>query len=147
MGWIASLIAVIQALTCTPDAEAAQTLRALDHRRAVSFATADMKLLTDVYAPGAAVLRIDRHRLLTYSRAGIRMRGMEMVTDSCRVIVDTADTKVLRVTDRLLPTRAVFADGTHRLLPTDHPSAREIELRRLDGRWLIRSVTSTQSAH
>lgn len=140
MEWFAGLLAILQSLSCQPQPEPAWTLRGLDHTRAVAFQRGEPELLSDVYAPGSSLLRDERHRMLAYARDGVTLHGMELVVMSCTVLADEADRQVLRVTDRLLPTRAEFADGTVRALPSDRPTRRDIEMRRIAGEWLIWSI-------
>lgn len=140
MEWLAGLLALLQSLSCQPQPEPAWTLRGLDHTRAVAFQSGEPRLLSDVYAPGSPLLKQERRRLLAYVRDGVTLHGMELVVTSCTVLTDDADRQVLRVTDRLLPTRAEFADGTTRALPVDRPTRRDIELKRIAGEWRIWSI-------
>src|SRR5699024_1637788 len=86
-------------------------------------------------------------RLLAYVRDGVTLHGMELVVTSCTVLTDEADRQVLRVTDRLLPTRAEFADGTTRALPVDRSTRRAIELTRIAGEWRIWSIRPAVSSY
>lgn len=138
MGWLIILAFLMQG--CEAHPQTAMTLHALDHTRAVAFQHADLAMLSDVYAPDSDLLSIERQRMVGYSRAGFRLRGGEMSITSCRVLRDTKDRRVVRVTDRLLATTAVYADGHERRLPTDKPTRRVIEMHRISGRWLIWSV-------
>ena len=114
-------------------------LGGLDAVRTQAFVTGDVARLRDVYVDGrvtdAAVLRSYRDR-------GLRLGGMVLVRESCRVTDRSRASITLDVVDHLGPTWVHTEDGRRRDLPRDRPTRRTVVLERTDVGWRVGSVAS-----
>lgn len=114
-------------------------LGGLDAVRAEAFTSADAARLREVYIDARAA-RADTATLRVYRERGLRLEGMRLVRESCRVTSRSPDRLVLAVVDRLGPTWARAADGRRHELPRDRPSGRTVVLERVGEAWRIAEV-------
>ena len=121
-------------------------LGGLDAARAQAFVTGDEHRLRDVYVDAAAA-RVDVEVLRSYRERGLRLEGMRMERESCRVTDRSARRLVLDVVDRLGPTSARTTDGRRRDLPRDRSTRRRVVLERTEQGWRIDAVGSGEGRH
>lgn len=122
-------------------------LRAWDRARARAWARASLHDLRSLYVPGSRAGTVDLARLTAWRDRGLRVRGMDMQVLGVTLLRRTADTLVLRVTDRVVGAVAVplGASGAHgephgKPLPQDRESTRRLTLVRHGGRWRMAAV-------
>lgn len=115
-------------------------LGGLDLARTQAFVTDDDAGLRDAYVDDLAA-RADLAVLRSYRERGLRLEGMLLVRESCRVAARSPRHLTLDVVDRLGPTRVRTADGHERDLPRDRPTRRSVVLERTDDGWRVASVT------
>ena len=114
-------------------------LGGLDAVRTEAFVTGEVDRLRDVYVEQAT--RADAVVLRSYRERGLRLDGMVLVRDSCRVTERSRQRVTLDVVDHLGPTRVETADG--RLdLPRDRPTKRSVVLERVGDVWRVAAVRS-----
>jgi hypothetical protein len=116
-------------------------LGGLDAVRAEAFVTADADRLRDVYVDGRAA-RADADVLRSYRERGLRLGGMVLVRESCRVAERSRNRVTLDVVDHLGPTWVFTADGRRRDLPRDRPTRRTVALERVGDVWRVAAVES-----
>jgi hypothetical protein len=114
-------------------------LRSWDRARAEAWAAGDRGRLARLYAAGSAAGRTDLAHLDRWSSRGWRVEGMTMQVLGVRLEARSADRLVLVVTDRLTGAVAV-GHGRRGVLPSGDASTRRIEIRRVEGRWVLWSV-------
>jgi len=117
-----------------------EVLRAWDAQRSRAWARGDPRLLSALYAPGSVAGRRDRAMLRAWTSRGLVVRGLRTQLLSVHEVSRSRSSWTLRVTDRLVGGEAV-GPGVRRPLPVDAATTRTVVLRRLDGRWLVASVT------
>jgi hypothetical protein len=134
------------ALLTAPAAEvrAAAVLHAWDAARAGAWAAGDLRSLGDLYTPGSLAGERDREMLREWLRRGLVVRDLRTQVLALRELRRTAGTWVLRVTDRVAAGTAA-GRGLTRSLPRDSATTTIVTLRRQGGRWLVQSVSATQS--
>jgi hypothetical protein len=137
MDWLWMLLVAVRALSPSADDQWAVRLAALDDVRQQAFATADTRLLRDVYAPGSQARRADARLIGAYARRGGRVVGAELRVLDCRVLKSGRDRVRLEVVDQLAPATVEWADGTSTTLPRDRPSRRHVTLVRAVEGWRI----------
>jgi hypothetical protein len=115
-------------------------LGGLDAVRTEAFVTGDVDLLRDVYVDEPAA-RADADVLRSYRERGLRLDGMVLVRDSCRVTERSGQLVTLDVVDHLGPTWVESADG-RRDLPRDRPTRRRVVLERVGDVWRVAAVRS-----
>jgi serine/threonine protein kinase len=89
-------------------------LGGLDLARARAFATGDAGGLLGVYAPGSALLPVDRAAIAQLEEAGWTARGVHHLVQRVSVVSSDRRTATLRVVDVLAPYTVV--DGTGRVV-------------------------------
>jgi hypothetical protein len=114
-------------------------LGGLDAVRTQAFVTGDEARLRDVYADQRAG-RADAGVLRSYRARGLRLEGMVLVRESCRVTDRSPGRITLDVVDHLGPTRVVMESGEHRDLPRDRSTRRTVVLERTDDGWRVGAV-------
>jgi hypothetical protein len=119
-------------------------LGGLDATRTEAFIGADQGRLRDVYVDAGAA-HADAEVLRSYGSRGLRLEGMRMVRESCRVTDRSRGRLTLDVVDRLGPTAVRAGDGHRRELPRDRPSRHIVVLEQVTGRWRIAAVGSGNS--
>lgn len=115
-------------------------LGGLDAARAHAFVTDDEAGLRDVYADDRTA-RADIAVLRSYRERRLRLEGMLMVRESCRVTARSSRRMTLDVVDRLAPTRVRASDGAERDLPRDQPTRRVVILERTPAGWRVAEVS------
>ncbi|MDP3967947.1 MAG: hypothetical protein Q8Q02_06670, partial [Nocardioides sp.] len=121
-------------------ADPTAVLVAWDAARARAYARGRAGALARLYLPGSVAGHRDVRLLADYAARGLRVRGMRMEIARVEVLRDRSQTRLLRVTDRLVGSRAVRTDGTSYPLPRDRPSTRTVRLVHHDGAWRVASV-------
>ena len=111
-------------------------LGGLDAVRTQAFVVGDETRLRDVYVDERAA-RADADVLRSYRERGLRLEGMVLVRESCRVIDRSRASITLDVVDHLGPTWARAADGRQRELPRDRPTRRTVVLERVGEVWRV----------
>ncbi len=119
-------------------------LGGLDMVRTEAFVMGDVHRLRDVYVDERAA-RADADILRSYRERGLRLDGMVLVRDSCRVIASSRQRVELDVVDHLGPTSVWSADGHRHDLPHDRPTRRTVVLERVGGVWRVGAVRSGES--
>ena len=114
-------------------------LGGLDAVRTQAFVTSDEARLGDVYADRPAA-RADARVLRSYRERGLRLEGMVLVRESCRVTDRSPGRTTLDVVDHLGSTRVVMERGEHRDLPRDRSTRRTVVLERTDDGWRVGAV-------
>ena len=114
-------------------------LGGLDAVRTQAFVTGDGARLRDVYADERAA-RADVDVLRSYRERGLRLEGMVLVRESCRVTDRSSRRITLDVVDHLGPTRVITESGEHRDLPRDRSTRRTVVLERTDDGWRVGAV-------
>jgi hypothetical protein len=114
-------------------------LGGLDAARAQAFVSGDVHRLREVYVDAHAA-GADIDTLDSYDERGLRLDGMRLVRESCRVVGRSARGLTLDVVDRLGPTTAQTADGHRRALPRDRPTRRTVVLTRTGAGWRVAAV-------
>ena len=114
-------------------------LGGLDAVRTQAFVTGDEARLRDVYADQRAA-GADARVLRSYRERGLRLEGMVLVRESCRVTDRSPGSITLDVVDHLGPTRVLTASGEHRDLPRDRSTRRTVVLERTDDGWRVGAV-------
>jgi hypothetical protein len=115
-------------------------LGGLDAARARAFVSADATRLEDVYVDERAA-QADAEVLRSYRDRGLRLEGMWLVRESCRVTSRSPGRVALDVVDRLGPTTAVADDGERRRLPTDQSTPRSVVLEMSGRVWRVAAVS------
>jgi hypothetical protein len=116
-------------------------LGGLDAVRTEAFVTGDASRLRDVYADELAA-KVDVAVLRSYRERRLRLEGMALLRESCRVTDRSPGRVVLDVVDRLGPTAARTGDGKRLELPTDRPTRRTVVMHEIDDAWRIAEVRS-----
>jgi len=119
-----------------------EVLRAWDARRADAWARGDLATLASLYTPGSVAGRHDVAMLRSWSARGLVVQRLGTQLLTVEEVAHTRSTWRLRVTDRLVGGVAE-GRGVRRPLPVDGATTRVVELRRLHGRWLVASVSSS----
>ena len=114
-------------------------LGGLDAGRTQAFVTGDEARLRDVYVDERAA-RADAEVLRSYRERGLRLEGMVLVRESCRVTDRARGSITLDVVDHLGPTWVRTEDGRRRDLPRDRPTRRTVALERTDDGWRVAGV-------
>ena len=114
-------------------------LGGLDAVRTQAFVTGDEARLGDVYADQGAA-RADARVLHSYRERGLRLEGMVLMRESCRVTDRSPGRITLDVVDHLGPTRVMTESGEHRDLPRDRSTRRTVALERTDDGWRVGAV-------
>jgi hypothetical protein len=114
-------------------------LGGLDSVRTEAFVTGDVNRLHDVYVDERSA-RADAEVLRSYRDRGLRLDGMVLVRESCRVTTRSRHRVALDVVDHLGPTRVHAADGRRRDLPRDRPTRRTVVLQRVGDVWRVAGV-------
>ena len=115
-------------------------LGGLDVVRTEAFVSGDADRLRDVYVDEKAA-RADVDILRSYRERGLRLDGMVLVRDTCRVTERSRQRVALDVVDHLGPTRVETADGRQDL-PRDRPTRRSVVLERVGDVWRVAAVRS-----
>ncbi len=111
-------------------------LGGLDASRTQAFVSGDRDRLSDVYVDEQAA-RADAEVLDAYRKRGLRLEGMRLVRESCRVTDRSRHRVTLDVVDRLGPTTVWMPDGRHRDLPRDRPTRRTVALELVGDVWRV----------
>ena len=114
-------------------------LGGLDAARAQAFTTGDRERLSEVYVDEHAA-RPDVEVLESYRERGLRLDGMLLVRESCRVLDRSKRKLTFDVVDRLGRTTVRTADGHRRGLPRDRPTRRTIVLAHTAAGWRVAAV-------
>jgi hypothetical protein len=123
------------------DAPECLLLGGLDAARTQAFVADDQERLGDVYA-GERAARADIGVLRSYRERGLRLEGMLLVRESCRVTASSRQRVTIDVVDRLGPTSVRQADGRRLDLPRDRPTRRTVVLERVGDVWRVAAVVS-----
>jgi hypothetical protein len=121
-------------------------LGGLDAARTQAFVTGDESRLRGIYVDDRAASK-DIDVLRSYRDRGLRLEGMVLVRESCRVTDRSRESISLDVVDHLGPTRVRMADGRRRDLPRDRPTRRTVVLERMDDGWRVAAVGSGERRH
>ena len=113
-------------------------LGGLDVVRTEAFVAGEVNRLRDVYADERAA-RADAEVLRSYRDRGLRLDGMVLVRESCRVTERSRHRVTLDVVDHLGPTWVQSSDG-RRDLPRDRPTHRTVVLERVGDVWRVAAV-------
>ncbi len=146
MEWLWVLLVAVRAVSPSADDQWAVRLAELDHVREQAFASADPRLLRDVYADGSGARRADARLIASYGRRGGRVVGAELRVLDCRVLWAGRARVRLEVVDQLGPAHVRWDDGSVTALPRDRPTRRVITLVRADGGWRIAGARPAASA-
>lgn len=119
-------------------------LGGLDAARTQAFVTDDEHRLSDVYVDERAA-RADIETLRSYRERGLRLQGMLLLRESCRVTHRSRQRVTLDLVDRLGPTSVRTEDGRRQDLPRDRSTRRTVVLERVDDVWRLAAVESGQS--
>ena len=114
-------------------------LGVLDATRTRAFVSADPAQLRDVYLDAEAA-RHDVEVLRSYRARGLRLEGMRLVRESCRVVHRSSRRLAFDVVDRLGPTSVRTAEGRHRDLPIDGPTRHTVVLWRTAQGWRVVAI-------
>lgn len=114
-------------------------LGGLDVVRTQAFVTGDEARLGDVYVDRRAA-RADADVLRSYRERGLRLAGLVLVRESCRVTDRSARRITLDIVDHLGPTRVTTESGEHRDLPRDRSTRRMVVIERTDDGWRVGAV-------
>ena len=114
-------------------------LGGLDAVRAQAFVTGDEARLRDVYVDGRAA-RADAEVLRSYRERALRLEGMVLMRDSCRVTDRERGAVTLAVVDHLGPTWVSTEEGDRRALPRDRSTRRTVVLERTGDGWRVAGV-------
>ena len=123
------------------DAPECLLLGGLDATRAKAFVADDEERLGEVYSDERAA-RADIEVLRSYRERGLRLEGMLLVRNSCRVTARSRRSVTLDVVDRLGPTSVRTKDERRQDLPRDQPTRRFVELVRVGDGWRVAAVES-----
>jgi hypothetical protein len=99
--------------------------------------------LGDVYSDERAA-RADIEVLRSYRERRLRLEGMLLLRESCRVADRSRQRVTLDVVDRLGPTSVRTADGRQQDLPRDRPTQRTVVLVQVGDVWRVATVESVQ---
>ena len=116
-------------------------LGGLDAARAWAFVADDEGRLGAVYSDERAA-RADIEVLRSYGERGLRLEGMLLLRESCRVTARSRQRVTLDVVDRLGPTSVRTEDGRRQDLPRDRPTRRTVVLERVGDVWRVAAVES-----
>ena len=116
-------------------------LGGLDAARTRAFVADDENRLRDVYLDERAA-RADIEVLRSYRERGLRLEGMLLLRESCRVTARSRQRVTLDVVDRLGPTSVRTEDGRRRDLPHDQPTRRTVVLERVGDVWRVAALES-----
>lgn len=111
-----------------------------DARRAAAWASGDPDTVAALYLPGSGAGAQDVRLMRSYADRGFVVTGMRMQVLSARVLVRRPDLIRIEVVDRLAAAVVVRADGGRVSLPRDAAARRTVELRRVEGAWLMARV-------
>lgn len=115
-------------------------LRGWDRRRAAAWAAGDVRRLRSLYVPRSAAADADAARMERWLDRDLRVRNLTTQLLHAQVLTDRPEHIVLSVMDRIA--RGVVAGAAEPLrLPGDGASTWRITLRRVDGEWLVASVS------
>ena len=116
-------------------------LGGLDATRTRAFVADDEGRLGDVYVDERAA-RADVEVLRSYRERGLRLEGMLLFQESCRVTARSRQRVTFDVVDRLGPTSVRTEDGRRHDLPRDRPTRRTVVLERVGDVWRVAAVES-----
>lgn len=133
--------AVVSGATSTPR----DTLATWDTHRAEAWAAGDVAALRDLYVANSRTGRADARMLAAYVDRGLRVEGLTTQVLAWRVIEESSDVLVVRVTDRIVG-GVVVGEGTNAPLPRDRPTTHTVTLRRAEGVWRMAVVRDQASA-
>jgi hypothetical protein len=119
-------------------------LGGLDAVRTQAFVTDDEARLRDVYVDERTA-RADAEVLRSYGVRGLRLDGMVLVRESCRVTVRSRGSITFDVVDHLGPTSVRTEDGDNRDLPRDRSTRRTVVLERTEDGWRVAGVRRAQA--
>ncbi len=133
----------------TRQAQARRILRGWDRARELAWARADAGVLRSLYVPGSRAAERDVAMLARWEERGLRVRHLRMRTAQLEVLAAGPQSWRLRVSDRVVGAYAVRAEAgrgtaqraTRVTLPRDRTTTRVLDLRQLDGRWLVAAVS------
>jgi hypothetical protein len=140
MDALLSLFALLAAWLGGADQDpACLVLGGLDVVRAEAFVSGDDSRLLDVYADERAA-RADVEVLRSYRDHGLRLEGMLLVRESCRVTDRSPERISLDVVDHLGRTWVRTDRGGRRELPRDRDTRRTVVLEREGDVWRVAAV-------
>ena len=116
-------------------------LGGLDAARTQAFMADDERRLSDVYVDERAA-RADIDMLRSYRERRLRLEGMQLLRDSCRVTDRSRQRATLDLVDRLGPTSVRTEDGRRQDLPRDRPTRRTVVLEQVGDVWRVAAVES-----
>ena len=116
-------------------------LGGLDAARTRAFVAVAEDRLRDVYVDERAA-RSDFEILRSYRKRGLRLEGMLLVRESCRVTARSRQRVTLDVVDRLGRTSVRTKDGRRQDLPRDRPTRRTVALELVGDAWRVAAVES-----
>ena len=108
---------LVGSVPLSPEPDWLTVLRALDRSRDAAFADADANELDAVYVPGSAALATDRATLGRLVGAGQRVRGLQFVLESVRLVSQSSSDVTLAVADTLAGYDVVDARGAPTHVP------------------------------
>lgn len=109
-----------------------------DRAREAAFAAADPTGLRALYVPGSSAASSDVSLLRDYVARDLKV-WLRTQRFSVRNLHSGDDMVRLRVTDRVL---SAVGDGVRcRALPASRTATRDVRLTRLEGRWVVESVS------
>ncbi len=110
-----------------------------DEARAAAWAGGDAEALAALYLPGSRAGLRDVRSLRAYAVRGLRVSGIHLQRLAARVLVRDEALLRVEVVERVL-SAAVDDGAVVRRLPAGQPSRRVVELRYVDGAWLVGTV-------
>ena len=125
----------------TGDAPECLLLGGLDAARTQAFVADEEERLGDVYVDERTA-RADIEMLRSYRERGLRLEGMLLVREACRVTARSRQRVTLGVVDRLGPTSVRTEGGRRQDLPRDGPTRRSVVLERVGDVWRVAAVES-----
>ena len=120
-------------------------LGGLDAARTQAFVADDEGGLSDVYVDDRTA-RADIEMLRSYRERGLRLEGMMLLRESCRVTDRSRQRATLNLVERLGPTSVQTEDGRHQDLPRDRATRHTVVLERVGDVWRVAAVESGEGA-
>ena len=114
---------------------------ALDRSRDGAFADANANELDAIYVPGSAALATDRETLGGLVGAGQRVRGLQFVLESVRVVAQSPAEVTLTVVDTLAGSDVVDSGGVATHVPGRGVRNWTVVLSAQQDGWRIASIT------
>lgn len=115
-------------------------LRDWDARREAAWVAGSPAAVRELYLPGSSAGEYDARLLRRYRDRGLHVHRLRTQVLRAAVLEQRPDRLVLRVTDRVAVLEVTRAGESVRL-PRDGARTRVVELRLVEGRWLVADVS------